>query len=98
MEQPRARSSFVQRSRCRTCRVTRLFGRRSDLLPINGASSQSPDGKLIESSRGLVVLGASEQRPDDACVLGGDGDRGNIVRAPAPQAFCPAALGIAAVR
>jgi len=29
MEQPRARSSFAQRSRCRTCRVTRLFGRRS---------------------------------------------------------------------
>jgi len=29
MEQPRARSSFVQRSRYRTCRVTRFCGRRS---------------------------------------------------------------------
>jgi len=32
MEQPRARSSFVQRSQLLTCGVIRLFGRRSHLF------------------------------------------------------------------
>src|SRR4051812_21512395 len=99
MEQPRARSSFVQWSHVRTCRVTRLFGRRSDLLPINTASSQSPGGETLAFSGGdLVVRAPSEHRPSNACSLRRGGDRRDVVGAPPAQALCPAALGIATLR
>src|SRR6266540_2992292 len=96
MEQPRARSSFAQRSRCRTCRVTRLFGHRSDLLSINVASSQSPGGSFVGSGRKLIFLCADEQRPDNARVLRREGDRRDAIGPPPPQTFRPASLGIAA--